>query len=674
MGSDECAVLIGGGCSGRRARDPCEEETGAGSSETGCEDCGNAEWVGGGRSCETAPGGLAPLVMLLLLFLARTAFAVDVEHLGLGESGAVPGIADPGMDAPWTSRVTVGASMSRSPVRLRTDAATVALVDELDTLEVGATLMIADWFRAGVVVPGHLVWVAGESRTSGVGNLGISMTAPLGERTAATTSVEFPFSGSPEFARQASVTAGVAGTRDAAVFTLAGQARARFQRAQDLPGVRWGPRLELAAGARTRGFAGVGVSALVGAPLTLVLSPAPGAWPVEGHAFGALRLSPGVDLEAGAGAGLTWGLGSPSSRVFAVLRVGGKASDRDGDRIRDLVDACRDRPEDRDGFHDRGGCPEPDNDRDGFLDPADACPLVAEVVNGLADDDGCPDEMGRWRIVVLPEGEAEQVRIAIDGEGGWQLETRAEHVVVPGRHHVRVEVPGHQPFEAAIDVPPGVSELEVPLGALRFGELRIALSDPDGRPLAGRVELGPDLLDVPGGGVTVVVASGARHGTASAPGHAPEAVRVLVAPEALSTLDVVLEPVAVSVEKPAVLFQHDAAGLTGEAVGLLDTLAGWLRDHPEVLLLRIDGHADALGSPAYNYALSVRRAAAVRDALVARGIAAERLDPVGSGEARAHLVPDASPPALSMEVAGVPARDVTFRVLVWEEGATVAMP
>jgi hypothetical protein len=65
--------------------------------------------------------------------------------------------------------------------------------------------------------------------------------------------------------------------------------------------------------------------------------------------------------------------------------------DRDGDGIADSRDRCPDDPEDRDGFQDEDGCPDPDNDRDGIPDVRDKCPNEPETYNGFQDDDGCPD-------------------------------------------------------------------------------------------------------------------------------------------------------------------------------------------------------------------------------------------------------------------------------------------
>lgn len=71
------------------------------------------------------------------------------------------------------------------------------------------------------------------------------------------------------------------------------------------------------------------------------------------------------------------------SRVFG--------DDADGDGILNNVDRCPDAPEDRDGFQDEDGCPEPDNDGDGILDVSDKCPNEPENLNGFEDADGCPE-------------------------------------------------------------------------------------------------------------------------------------------------------------------------------------------------------------------------------------------------------------------------------------------
>jgi outer membrane protein OmpA-like peptidoglycan-associated protein len=64
----------------------------------------------------------------------------------------------------------------------------------------------------------------------------------------------------------------------------------------------------------------------------------------------------------------------------------------------------------------------------------------------------------------------------------------------------------------------------------------------------------------------------------------------------------------------------------------IDRVARVLNDYPQTRI-RIEGHTDSTGSEAYNLELSRRRAEAVRDALIARGVHSARLETVGFGEA-----------------------------------------
>ena len=89
-------------------------------------------------------------------------------------------------------------------------------------------------------------------------------------------------------------------------------------------------------------------------------------------------------------AGLTYRFGSTHVAKIDVPPLPG---DRDHDGIPDDVDKCPDQPEDKDGFQDEDGCPDPDNDHDGIPDVADKCPNEPETKNGYQDEDGCPDQV-----------------------------------------------------------------------------------------------------------------------------------------------------------------------------------------------------------------------------------------------------------------------------------------
>jgi outer membrane protein OmpA-like peptidoglycan-associated protein len=82
-----------------------------------------------------------------------------------------------------------------------------------------------------------------------------------------------------------------------------------------------------------------------------------------------------------------------------------------------------------------------------------------------------------------------------------------------------------------------------------------------------------------------------------------------------------------------VLFDTAQATLKPGAATTIDRLAQFMRDYPE-RSVRIEGHTDSVGSDETNQQLSERRASAVRDALVMRGIDASRIQAVGYGEAR----------------------------------------
>lgn len=78
-------------------------------------------------------------------------------------------------------------------------------------------------------------------------------------------------------------------------------------------------------------------------------------------------------------------------------------------------------------------------------------------------------------------------------------------------------------------------------------------------------------------------------------------------------------------------FDLGSSTLRSEAFTLMDELARLLKEHPEVLVVSVEGHADDRGSPALNTELSQRRADAVRNALIERGIDPARLRAKGFG-------------------------------------------
>jgi outer membrane protein OmpA-like peptidoglycan-associated protein len=94
--------------------------------------------------------------------------------------------------------------------------------------------------------------------------------------------------------------------------------------------------------------------------------------------------------------------------------------------------------------------------------------------------------------------------------------------------------------------------------------------------------------------------------------------------------EVVLESDRIRVQGN-ILFETAQAIIQPQSFGMLDGVAKVLRDNPDVGPVMIEGHTDNRGSRPYNLDLSQRRAKAVENYLVSKGIARKRLRSDGFG-------------------------------------------
>jgi OmpA-OmpF porin, OOP family len=78
-------------------------------------------------------------------------------------------------------------------------------------------------------------------------------------------------------------------------------------------------------------------------------------------------------------------------------------------------------------------------------------------------------------------------------------------------------------------------------------------------------------------------------------------------------------------------FENDAAVLTADARSILDGVADSLKAQPAVRV-EIGGHTDSIGNDSYNHMLSQARAESVRQYLISRGVASDRMVAMGYGE------------------------------------------
>ena len=282
----------------------------------------------------------------------------------------------------------------------------------------------------------------------------------------------------------------------------------------------------------------------------------------------------GISMTLGVGRGLIAGVGAPDYRVFGGITYGPTARDRDKDGILDRDDACPTDPEDIDTFEDADGCPDPDNDQDTLLDTVDACPLDAEDFDEFEDDNGCPD----------PDN---------DQDGTLDADDRCPIDAGPEMHKGCPDTDE----DGLADLDDQCPEQS---GAQAFSGC------PDGD--ADNV---PDYRDV--------------CPTEKAP-----------ADEELSTSDGCPKEVYVSQDQirftQKILFQTNRAVIKSQSFGILDAIASIMKDNAHVRRVEVAGHTDNEGSDTSNMKLSKRRAAAVREYLVKKGIDANRLSSQGYGE------------------------------------------
>ena len=297
------------------------------------------------------------------------------------------------------------------------------------------------------------------------------------------------------------------------------------------------------------------------------------------------RVIDDLEIGAGAGPGLTSGVGTPDFRgVLMIAYTPEQTLDRDRDGIRDNDDACPDdagAPSDDPKKH---GCPLPaDRDGDGVVDGDDACPDVKGVASddpkkhgcppdrdgdGILDpDDACPDDKGPADANPKRHGCPDR-----DGDGILDKDDACPDVK---------GVPDADPKKHGC--PPPV--------------------DTDGDKILDPEDACPNEKGVRD-------ADPKKHGC-------PKAVRVS------ETEIFILEQV-----------QFDTAKATIKKVSdtLLDEVAGVLKEHQEILKIEVQGHTDNRGSAAGNKTLSQQRADAVVKALIKRGVAKGRLIAKGYGQ------------------------------------------
>ncbi len=527
----------------------------------------------------------------------------------------------------WTDDSTVGQakrfsgrllfSYTRDPLVYRYDDGTVesilANVTQLDLLA-GYTV---GRVRVGLLVPIVLRSFGGTSEdTTDMGDVAFEVKGNILRREndrvglAAYGRVGLPTGLAPGLAADGFVAElGAVADRDFGPLRMQGAAGVLLPPEYGFENVAWGPQVSVRAATGLTISPRFGVGLEVDAATALGGGDPDASSPAEVMASGWTRLGAGTVIRAGLGAGLNSGLGAPAMR--AVLGVGFEPRvrrDTDGDAVWDDADACVGEPEDTDHWEDDDGCPEGTQLALRFVDRQTGA-AVPGVVSGIAGREVAGD-----RQLLLPRD-------------SYPLQATA---------------PGYATVRMLIDVPPGrPSERIIQMEReLAQGRLQLRVVDEKGAPVSATLAIPGQSFERPTATVDRLVAAGAMEIQASAPGYAPAKIPVNIAVGSPNEITLTLRAARVAVVadhieiREAVFFESGRDLIKPESFALLQEVAGILQEHPELLRVRVEGHTDNKGSASTNLTLSQARAAAVREYLIARGVAGDRLVAEGFGESR----------------------------------------
>jgi len=257
--------------------------------------------------------------------------------------------------------------------------------------------------------------------------------------------------------------------------------------------------------------------------------------------------------------------------------------DSDNDLVSENFDKCLKLKEDNDGFDDQDGCPDYDNDSDNVPDTIDKCPDAGEDFDKYEDSDGCPDmDNDQDRVVDSLDkcpNTAEDVDGVADLDGCPDYDNDHDGVAdsIDKCISVTEDKDGFEDTDGCPDID----------------------NDQDG--IADSIDRCPD---VPG----IKEESGC--------------VKAKEKTKEIQRGKIILAGVA---------FEPKTARLVESSKRILDHVYVSLNDYPAIKI-EIRAHTDSVDGSVKNLALTNKRAAVIRDYFVNKGIASDRLIPVGKGD------------------------------------------
>ncbi|ADO68122.1 OmpA family protein [Stigmatella aurantiaca] len=322
--------------------------------------------------------------------------------------------------------------------------------------------------------------------------------------------------------------------------------------------------------------------------------------------------SSGIEVFALGGMGFGGTLGTPDFRVMLGAAYGGMPArcvaggkhtpaqcpdlDDDNDGVKNSDDAC---PTEG-GKVDTKGCPLKDEDKDGVEDVADKCPQTP----GAASAQGCPDQ---------------------DGDGIQDSEDKCPAAAGNAAGQGCPDKDGDGIDDASDRCPAEAGPAERQGCPIKDADNDGVLDEQDSCPNEAGL---PELKGCP--------AKDADNDTLAdhldnCPNEAGPVDNQGCPAKQKQLVAIRQDRIEI---KEAVYFDSNASTIQARSNGLLDQMAKLLNEHPEIVSVLIEGHTDDRGAADYNRTLSKQRADTVRDYLVKKGVAAERLETQGYGPDR----------------------------------------
>lgn len=242
------------------------------------------------------------------------------------------------------------------------------------------------------------------------------------------------------------------------------------------------------------------------------------------------------------------------------------------------------------------------------------------------------------RVYDAATGEPLQGSVSVSRAGVDPVNTNADGVysmrVSKGEATLTGAAEGYLPYTATVDAASGGTyTVDFPLERMQTtGIVSGTVTDEStGAPLSAVVAAGGVQAETNAEGFyTMELPSGNRTLTASASAYGPESATVNVPAGGTVTQDFQLGLV---VDFDKVYFDLDSDVIRSDAKSALDNIAAFLLANPGVTVT-ITGNTCDLGEEEYNQDLGNRRATAVRNYLIGKGVGEARLNTVSYGESR----------------------------------------